>query len=715
VTTDGRILINENDIERGQNVWQAMGGMQVGSIWGHGSYVAPDWTADYLHRESIFILGALSQQQFGSIYEQANIEQQASVRARLQVLMRTNKYDAVTNSITIDPVRAAAFEQNLKLYTDIFSNGNKDYAIHKGAQSDPEKLRQMTAFFFWTAWASATNRPGETISYTSNFPSEPLVANTATGSAVVWTGVSVIMLLAGIGAIVWFYAARHKELPTEGTPRKDPLLFERQTASQKATIKYFIVVALLFILQIAMGIVLAHYGVEGDGLYGIPLAEYLPYSVARSWHTQLGIFWIATAWLGAGLYIGPIVCGYEPKHQRLGVNVLFSALVMVVFGSLAGQWLSIFHMLPGDLWFWFGHQGYEYVDTGRVWQIALLIGLFLWLFLVARTIIPAMKSKEAPRSMLVLYLISTAGIAFFYTPALFWGQHSQLTVVEYWRWWVVHLWVEGFFEVFATVVIAFLFARLKVINMQSAAEASLLSAAIYLSGGIIGTLHHLYFAGTPTVALAFGSVFSALEIVPLTMVGYEAMENYRRTQAAEWLTQYKYPIYFFVAVAFWNLVGAGIFGFMINPPIALYYMQGLNTTAVHAHGALFGVYGMLGIGLMLFCLRAFNPAPQWKTKLISFSFWAINIGLILEIVLSLLPVGLLQTYQSVTVGYWSARSAEFMQTALMQNLRWMRVLGDTIFAVGALTLFVFIIGLLTGRSNVKEDESVIDAIPAPAP
>ena len=715
VTTDGRVLIRGGDIERGQNVWQALGGMQVGSIWGHGSYVAPDWTADYLHRESVFILDAMAKKEFAGRYDSLPIDQQASLRAKLQQTIRTNKYDAATNTLAIDPLRAEAFDQNLKLYSDVFSNGNKDFAIHRGAQSDPEKLRQMTTFFFWTAWASAANRPGDTISYTSNFPSEPLVGNIPTGSSVIWTGVSVIMLLAGIGAMIWFYAARHREIPTEGTPRQDPLLFEKQTASQKATIKYFVVVVLLFILQITMGIILAHYGVEGDGLYGIPLADYLPYSVARSWHTQLGIFWIATAWLGAGLYIGPIVCGYEPKYQRLGVNTLFVALVLVVLGSLAGQWLSIFHMLPGDLWFWFGHQGYEYVDTGRVWQIALLVGLFLWLFLIARTILPALKLKDAPRSMLVLYLVSTAGIAFFYTPALFWGQHTQLTVVEYWRWWVVHLWVEGFFEVFATVVIAFLFARLKVINMESAAEASLLSAAIYLSGGIIGTLHHLYFAGTPTVALAFGSVFSALEIVPLTLVGYEAMENYRRTRAAEWLTQYRYPIYFFVAVAFWNLVGAGIFGFMINPPIALCYMQGLNTTAVHAHGALFGVYGMLGIGLMLFCLRAFNPAPQWKTKLISFSFWAINIGLILEILLSLLPVGLLQTYESVTVGYWSARSAEFMQTPLMQNLRWMRVLGDTIFAVGAVTLFVFIIGLLTGRSFVREEEEMIDAVPVPAP
>src|SRR5262249_9951558 len=315
-------------------------------------------------------------------------------------------------------------------------------------------------------------------------------------------------------------------------------------------------------------------------------------------------------------------------------------------GSMAGQWASVMHMLNGDGWFWFGHQGYEYVDIGRIWQIALLVGLLLWLFLVARTALPALKKPDNRKSLITIYLLSTAGIALFYSPGLFWGMRSHITVVEYWRWWVVHLWVEGFFEVFATVVIAFLFARLKVINPVHAAYASLLTGAIYLSGGIIGTLHHLYFAGTPTVALAFGSVFSALEIVPLVFVGYEALENIRHSKRKEWLGQYKWVVYFFVAVAFWNLVGAGVFGFMINPPIALYYMQGLNTTAVHAHGALYGVYGTLGLALMLFCLRAMQPERKWNNKLIAFAFWSINIGLVLEIFLSLLPIGLLQTYQS---------------------------------------------------------------------
>jgi nitric oxide reductase subunit B len=701
VTTSREVLIPEEAISDGQNVWQAMGGMQVGSIWGHGSYVAPDWTADYLHREALFILDEWSAGQYskGSL----PAEQQAALRQRLQDLLRTNTYDEATGTIKIDQVRQRAFESNLAHYTEIFTNGSKEYAIQKNAQSDPVKLRKLVSFFFWTSWASAANRPGNTISYTSNFPSEPLVGNVPTSSAIVWTGVSVIILIAGIGGMVWFYAGWHKEVQERDTPDFDPLINEKLTPSQKAAVKYFLVVSLLFLLQIVMGIITAHYGVEGGGFYGIPLQDYLPYVVTRTCHTQLGIFWIATAWLAAGLFIAPYICGYEPKYQKLGVDALFLALLIVVLGSMGGQWMSVMHMMPGDLWFWFGHQGYEYVDLGRVWQAALFVGLLLWLFLIARSAIPALKEKNGGRSLVLLYLLTTAGIAFFYAPGLFWGMRSHITVVEYWRWWVVHLWVEGFFEVFATTVIAFLFARLRVIRADHAAYAALLSGAIYLSGGIIGTLHHLYFAGTPTVALAFGAVFSALEIVPLVFVGYEALENIRHSKARPWLAQYKWVVYFFVAVAFWNLVGAGIFGFMINPPIALYYMQGLNTTAVHAHGALYGVYGTLGLALLLFCMRAMQPERKWNTKLLGFAFWAINIGMLMEILFSLLPIGLLQTYQSVSQGYRYARSPEFMQTELMQTLRWMRLFGDTVFAIGAIAFVWFALGLMvTGKRSEAE-------------
>ena len=711
-TTKGEVVMTGADIEAGQNVWQSMGGMEQGSIWGHGSYVAPDWTADWLHRESTGILDQWSTAQFGTPYSAVAAEPQAALRQRLVTEMRTNTFDPASRHLVVSPERAAVIRSNSTYFAELFRSGRTEYAIPPGTLTDAARAQQLAAFFFWTSWAASTERPGDSVTYTSNWPHEDLVGNRPTGEAIVWTGVSIIMLLGGIGAMAAWYASRKPEPAQAFIPSDDPLLGSVSTPSQRALVKYFWIVAALILAQMGMGMVAAHYGVEGDGFYGLKIDGFLPYVVARTWHVQLGLFWIATAWLGAGLYIAPAVAGYEPAWQRFGVNVLFGALLVVVAGSMTGQWLSVKQMLPDDLWFWFGHSGYEYVDLGRAWQIALLIGLLLWFGLMARGIVPALKRGGEQKTILTLLFISTFAIAGFYGAALGYGRHTNLAVAEYWRWWVVHLWVEGFFEVFATVVIAFLFARLGLVNIRTAGEATVLAGTIFLAGGIIGTLHHLYFAGTPTYILALGSVFSALEVVPLLFVGYDAWENLKLSKSAPWVEKYRWPIYFFVAVAFWNLVGAGLFGFMINPPVALYYMQGLNTTPVHGHAALFGVYGMLGMGLTLFCMRAMNPDRVWKEGTIRFAFWAINVGLLAMVTLSLLPVGLMQTWASVEHGYWYARSAEFLSGDVITKLRWMRVLGDTLFAAGTVALVLFIVGLSQGYSYEPEPDRVANKKPA---
>ena len=701
VDSSGTVLFDETTIRDGQNVWQSIGGQEVGSIFGHGAYVAPDWTADYLHREATLILSAQG-------YDGASADQRAVLEARLQKSMRQNTWDPATGVLTISNDRARAFDELSKYYAGVFRDGRKEYAIPTGALTDPVKLRQMTAFFFWTSWVATTVRPGSDVTYTQNWPHEPLVGNKPTSAAIMWSIASVILLLAGVGAMVWYFGSRKAPEHAE-FPETDPLLKWTPTPSQRATMKYFLVVVALFLVQIFAGAITAHYGVEGDGLFGFPLDQYLPYSIVRTWHLQIGIFWIATAWLATGLYIAPAVGGREPKGQRAGVNILFGALILVVAGSLTGEWLGIKQKL-GKMWFWLGAQGYEYVDLGRLWQILLFGGLLFWLALMLRAIWPALREKTADRSLLTLFVTSSIAIPMFYGAGLMYGQRSHIVTAEYWRWWVVHLWVEGFFEVFATAVIAFLFTRLGVLTLRTATNATLFSTIIFLLGGIVGTFHHLYFTGMPNSVLALGATFSALEIVPLCLVGFEAWEHIRLargTSAARWLTTYRWPIYFFVAVAFWNLVGAGLFGFLINPPVALYYMQGLNLTPVHGHTALFGVYGMLAIGLMLFALRAMKQGV-WKERPVKFAFWSINIGLTLMCVVSMLPIGIAQSVAAIEHGVWYARSAEFLQQPWLQNIRWTRVLGDSLFTAGALTLAWFVLGVFTGRSfdrGVKVEEA----------
>ena len=714
VTTSGEVVFTREDIQTGRQVWQSIGGQQLGSIWGHGGYVAPDWTADWLHREAVDILDRRARAEYSAPdYASLSPAEQGALQAQLQVDLRANTFDEAAGTITIDTDRLAAIANVSAHYQSLFSNdpATKDlreaYAMREGTVPDAEHRRQMTAFYWWTAWTAVTERPGKDITYTNNWPHDPLVGNTPPPGLLVWTVFSVLFLIAGVALLGWHYAVSHDNEDRLVLPATDPLAKVVVTPSMKATAKYFWVVVALFLTQILLGAITAHYQVEGQTAYGFALSDILPYSLTRTWHTQLAVLWIATAWLGMGLYIGPAISGHEPKYQALGVNVLWVCLIVIVVGSFAGQWFAVMQKLGLANNFWFGHQGWEYVDMGRFWQWFLFLGLGIWLTLVGRCLVPAIRAGGESKPITMLLFLSTICIGLFYGAGLMWGEHTHLSMVEYWRWWVVHLWVEGFFEVFATAVIAFLFTKLGLIRAATANVATLFATIVFMAGGVLGTLHHLYFTGTPTAVIALGASFSALEVVPLAYVGFEAYHTYRLGHATPWMRKYKWPILFFVAVAFWNLVGAGLFGFLINPPLPLYYMQGLNLTPLHGHTALFGVYGMLGIGLMLFCLRGLKPHAIWPEAPLRSAFWALNIGLTLMAVCTLLPIGILQLNAAIGEGYWYARSAAFMQRPIIDMLVWMRVPGDTIFSIGALSIAWFVARLwIAPRSRSPEPATI---------
>lgn len=692
-TTDGQLLFNKEQILDGQTAWQSIGGMQLGSIWGHGAYQAPDWSADWLHRELLSWLNIAAQQQYNNHYDALDEVQQAGLTAQLKREYRNNQLDE-NNVLVVSERRAQAMAETADYYDRLFSDAvelqgsRESFAMKENTLPSAERRQAMTQFFFWTAWATATNRPDSNVTYTNNWPHEPLIDNHPTAENLVWSIMSIVLLLAGVGLLIWGWAFLRKEDEASPTPpAQDPLARMPLTASQKSLGKYLFVVVALFIAQVMLGGFTAHYTVEGQQFYGIDVSQWFPYSLVRTWHIQSAIFWIATGFLAFGLYFAPVLNGNkDPKFQKIGVDALFWALIVVVVGSYVGNYLAIAQVMPEKLNFWFGHQGYEYLDLGRFWQIALFVGLLLWLALMLRGILPAFKTRDTDKNLLALLSASVIAVGLFYGSGLFYGERTHISVMEYWRWWVVHLWVEGFFEVFATTALAFVFATLGLVSYRLATAASLASASLFMLGGIPGTFHHLYFSGTTTPVMAVGASFSALESVPLIVLGYEAWDNWRLKDRASWMHNLRWPVLFFVAVAFWNMLGAGVFGFMINPPISLYYIQGLNTTPVHAHAALFGVYGFLALGFSLLVLRYVRPDYRLSDKLMNTAFWSLNIGLITMIITSLLPIGLFQFHASVTEGYWFARSEVFMQQPILQTLRWVRTFGDVIFIVGALAV-----------------------------
>jgi nitric oxide reductase subunit B len=719
VSPSGEVVFTENDVALGQRAYLSRGGQQTGSIWGHGAYLAPDWSADALHRTGLVAAGLARglPAREAAAFSQADLEalppgERGRVEAEVRAELRRNRYDAATDTLTLSPAQAAAFPALVAYYTRLFAEGSDPMSIPRQFVRDPADARALTAFFFWTAWAAGTDRPGETFSYTANFPHDPLVGNVPLPSALVWSIVSVVLLILGTAVAIFAYL-RMKARDPEEPLRIAPLGIPDPTPSQRAALPFFAVAILLFVLQAVLGSVTGHYAVEGNGIFGVETGTILPYAATRGWHLQLAVFWIATCWLATGLFIGPLVTGgHEPKGQRALVLTLLGALVVVVVGALAGTYLGVRGKLSGPNGWLVGHQGYEYIELGRVWQIGLIVGMLLWLFLVYRAVKPALAAERDRGGLTHLLLYASISIPVFYSVGLFYTPGTHIAVADYWRWWVVHLWVENFFEVFATVALAFILSKIGAVGERAAQRATYFSILLYLGAGIIGTFHHLYFTGSPLFITALGATFSALEIVPLTLLGFEVFETLRLARSGGNVTPWRWPLYFFVAVAFWNAVGAGVLGFLINPPIVLYYAQGLNTTPIHSHGALFGVYGFLAIALMLFSMRNIVRPEAWSDRLLKLAFWGLNGGLAGMIVFSLLPAGIYQLVEGVSKGLWWARSPEVTGSAFIHAVTWARVVPDVVFLGGAGALLTFVLraiarDLALRRAKREQDRAAL--------
>ena len=708
VDPQGRTLTTAESIKGGQAVYQKYGLMDYGSVLGHGAYLGPDFTADSLHVVTTAAQDRQARAEYGRPFAELTAAQRAAVAETVRQELRVNRYDAATGTLTLTDSQVAGLEAVRTHYRDLFTNGDPARALPPALISEAhmpiegrawvapgDQMTQVADFFFWTAWLSSTNRPGLGYSYTNNWPYDPAAGNTATFSAVTWSAISVALLVLLTGAILFVRQRWHLDMQESGRFPQFSLSAIPPTDSQRKTAKYFAVVAVLFLVQTLLGALLAHYYVEGQGFYGIDILAVLPFNLARSWHLQLAIFWIATAWLATGLYLAPLVGGHEPRRQGLLVDVLFGALVVVVAGSLIGEWLGAKGYL-GNFWFLLGDQGWEYLELGRVWQVLLAAGLGIWLVLLYRGLRPALKQESDRGGLTHLLLYSAVAIPFMYGFAFVMNPSTHITMADYWRWWIIHLWVEGMFEVFAVVVIGFLMVRLGLVSAASTLRALYFQLIVLLGSGIIGTGHHYYFIGSPEVWIGLGAVFSALEVIPLTFLIMEAYSQYRAVKRGGAAFPYRSAFWFLMSTAVWNLVGAGVLGFLINLPIVNYFEHGSFLTAAHGHAALAGVYGMLGVALLLFSLRNVVSPEWWDDRLAKLSLWGLNLGLVGMLATTLIPVGFAQLGESYSVGFWSARSLAFYQQPLIQTLLWVRIVPDlTFIVVGVLPLvYLAVRGLL---------------------
>lgn len=688
VDTRGTVIFDKLNIESGQEVFLKYGLMDNGSIWGHGGYLGPDFSAQYLHNLGLDVAEALAQQQFGQTFEDLSASERAMIEGLISAELKQNRFNPSTDQLTVTDAEVASFNRQIDYWAEYFLKPDRNGGLPAKFLVAGDELRDLTAFFAWTAWASVTNRPGESTTYTNNFPYDTLVGNVPSGSAVLWSAVSLIALLGGI-AIVLLAFGKFDYLGWKSSDiHVDPgLIPGNPTPSQRAVIKYFVIVALLFLAQTLVGGATAHYRADPGDFYGIDLSSFLPSNILRTWHLQLAIFWIATAYVAGALLLAAELGGREPKRQVTHIHVLFGALVLVVVGSLLGEWAGMFQWLP-EHWFWSGHQGWEYLELGRAWQIGLAAALVFWFILLVRGVAPAIRSPEL-KELTWFFLIAAVAIPVFYLPAMFFDSTTHFSIVDTWRFWIIHLWVEGFFEFFVTVLVAIILSGLGVVTRTTATRVIYLDAILYFGGGLIGTGHHWYFNGHSELNMALSAVFSALEVIPLTLLTLDAWDFVKVTRSQRDLSgkpipvPHKWTFYFIMAVGAWNFFGAGVFGFLINLPIISYFEVGTMLTVNHGHAAMMGVFGMLAIALMVFSVRHVSTESQWAKlqKYFKVSFWGLNIGLLMMVVFSLFPGGIRQLLDVLENGYWHARGLEYTGEETARLIEWLRTPGDLVFII----------------------------------
>jgi nitric oxide reductase subunit B len=705
VDPSGAIIFTGANITLGQQVFLEHGLMDNGTIWAHGAYLGPDFSAQTLHLLALDLAEQIAEQRFGRNIDGLPPDDRAAVEAIVAARLKANEFDPRTGALTL-AIRAAAFGHALAYWTDYFTDPAKDGGLAPRAVSDPRDLRALTAFFTWTAWVSAAERPGTWHSYTNNFPYDPLAGNRPTGAALLWSALSLIALLGGIAAVLAAFG-RYHYLGWHGVEMAPAPHLRPRSEARPAALKFMALAALLFLAQTLVGGAVAHDRAAPGSFYGFALSNVLPSNLLRTWHLQLAIFWIATAYVGGALFVATVLAGDDPPGLRRGMNALFGALAVVVFGSLLGEWAGLVHRLP-HLWFWLGSQGWEYLELGRLWQYLLIAGLIYWFWLLCRTLRPARRDPER-RAIANFFLIAAAAIPIFYLPALFFDSTTNFTVVDTWRFWIIHLWVEGFFEFFVTVIVAAIFIELKLVERLNALRLIYLDGILYSAGGIIGTGHHWYFTGQTELNMALSAVFSALEVVPLTLLTLDAWGFVRMTRKESAEFRHVWTFRFLMAVGFWNFVGAGIFGFLINLPIVSYFEVGTLFTLNHAHAAMMGVFGMLAVALMIFVLREMVDGATWRAaeKFVRCAFFGLNLGLVLMCAMSMLPGGILQISDVLAHGYWHARSIAYTGTATARLIEWLRLPGDLVFILfGAMPLAAAMaIGLvapLWRRARVQE-------------
>lgn len=703
VSESGEIVVPRALVLEGQGVFLRKALMNYGSMFGDGANRGPDFTADALHHVALAMQDAASARLARERGGPATALEQDGLRARVQREIKRNRHDPATNRVVLSPDQIAAARALVPHYEALFKGSGPHRFQPAGYVSDPAEIRALSAFFFWGAWVCGAERPGQSASYTHNWPYDALAGNLPSSAVTLWSVLGLLGLAAGI-AVVLFARGRMGAETGFGPDADAPPPLKRAaveafvpTPGQAASYKFFAVAMTLFGLQILAGVLTVHDFLGFTRFFGVDLAAWIPITIARSWHLQWALLWILACWIGASVFVLPMLTGHEPPGQKRWIDALFWLLILTTAGSAVGVYLGPMGLL-GRWWHALGNQGWEFVELGRLWQGLLFGALGLWCAVLFRGVKPALRGWD-PRSLPSWLCYTILAVVLLFTAGFVSRTDTNFVIADFWRWMVVHMWVEAFLEVFTTIIVAAFMVLMGLASMKSATRVVYLSSMLFLGSGILGISHNFYWNAKPLETLALGSVFSTLQVVPLLIL---ALEAWRTRQLPRLAGAADFPqdgaFRFMLGVNFWNVFGAGILGLIINLPIINYYEHGTYLTVNHGHAAFMGVYGNLSLAALTFCVRFLLPGARWNERLMRLAFWSLNVGLMLMVLLDLFPLGVLQFQATLEHGLWHARSLAFVHGEAFQRLTWLRAVGGYLFVFGGVfPLFWFTASRWTAR------------------
>lgn len=676
-TENGEILYSYDDVVEGKGYFQQFDLMDWGTLLGMGAYMGPDFSTDFMHYRAEYLYNYYGKELFGKPNTELSAIERAAVKERVkQDVKRQTKL--LEKGTTYTTASGQAYHKNVAYLVDLLVNGDPERAFPGGVIRKNE-AKKIAAFIDWSQLVASSLRPGTERTWSNNWPPEPLLDQDVNFNShkislweflILWTLTIIVIFLA--------YEYLFKKDPKE---KLEPAIqITSLYKSQRKLLKYIPIVAALFVVQLFIGGYLAH-------LYTEPTKDFifsqnlLPFNVLRSMHTQIAILWVAVGWLVGGLLIAPWIANKDHKYPWL-VDVLWVALLVVAVGSIIGLYMGATGQMR-ETWFWLGNEGRELVNLGRLWDIGLVIGLVFWFLLIISLI-----KKAATNNPIVSTIIWSAfAIATLYMAGMM-PVHKimpNFTVDDYYRWWVIHLWVELTFELFAAGVIAFFTVSLGLISQKVAVRTMFFELLLIMMSGTLGVGHHYWWQGLDEYWIAIGGIFSALEPLPLALMIVEAMKNYREQKREGKKNDFSISFMWIAGSAILNWIGAGFFGMLINTPTISYYSHGTYLIMPHGHVALLGAFGYISIAFIYMASRTNSLAKGlvWKDTTSKYGFWILTIGALLFTIPTYM-IGIEQTQIAHDMGYFYTRLHSSVES--LKSWMWFRTIPDGLMIIGGIII-----------------------------